>query len=97
MRSSLLTGAASPSRFGKLSHPSFAPAIELEVRDTGPGIKAEMVEQAFQTCAQLSHSSIRSHRGMGLGLARGAAQRGGARRKDHRQNGAASRVPLSSL
>ena len=48
---------------------SFAPAIELEVRDTGPGIEAAMVERAFQTCAQLSHSSIRSHRGMGLGLA----------------------------
>ena len=28
-----------------------------------------MVEQAFETCAQLSHRSIRSHRGMGLGLA----------------------------
>jgi signal transduction histidine kinase len=44
-------------------------AIELEVRDTGPGIEAELVEQAFETCAQLSHSSIRRHRGMGLGLA----------------------------
>jgi signal transduction histidine kinase len=46
-----------------------AAAIELEVRDTGPGIEAEMVEQAFKTCAQLSHSSSRTHRGMGLGLA----------------------------
>ena len=44
-------------------------AIELEVRDTGPGIKAAMVEQAFEPCAQLSSSSIRTHRGMGLGLA----------------------------
>ncbi len=44
-------------------------AVELEVRDTGPGIEAEMVAQAFKPCAQLSHSSIRSHRGMGLGLA----------------------------
>lgn len=43
--------------------------VELEVRDTGPGIDAGLVDQAFQTCAQLSHSSIRSHRGMGLGLA----------------------------
>ena len=43
--------------------------MELEVRDTGPGIDAGLVDQAFQTCAQLSHSSIRSHRGMGLGLA----------------------------
>jgi signal transduction histidine kinase len=52
---------AGPSQFGA--------AVELEVRDTGPGIEAEMVEQAFETCAQLSHRSIRSHRGMGLGLA----------------------------
>jgi len=44
-------------------------ALELEVRDTGPGIEAELVKQAFETCAQLSHSSIRRHRGMGLGLA----------------------------
>ena len=44
-------------------------AVELEVRDTGPGIEAEKVAQAFQTCAQLSHSSVRHHRGMGLGLA----------------------------
>ena len=45
------------------------PAVELEVRDTGPGIEAELIEQAFRPCAQLSHSSIRIHRGMGLGLA----------------------------
>jgi len=44
-------------------------AVELEVRDTGPGIAAELVAQAFETCAQLSHSSVRRHRGMGLGLA----------------------------
>jgi signal transduction histidine kinase len=44
-------------------------AVELEVRDTGPGIEADLVAQAFKTCAQLSHSSSRSHRGMGLGLA----------------------------
>ncbi len=44
-------------------------AVELEVRDTGPGIDARLLEQAFKTCVQLSHSSIRSHRGMGLGLA----------------------------
>lgn len=45
------------------------PAVELEVRDTGPGIEAGMVAQAFKPCAQLSRSSIRIHRGMGLGLA----------------------------
>ena len=44
-------------------------AVELEVRDTGPGIDSEMVAMAFTRCAQLSHSSIRTHRGMGLGLA----------------------------
>jgi signal transduction histidine kinase len=49
--------------------PMLGSAIELEVRDTGPGIDPELVEQAFKTCAQLSRSSIRSHRGMGLGLA----------------------------
>jgi signal transduction histidine kinase len=52
---------AGPSQLGA--------AVELEVHDTGPGIEAEMIEQAFETCAQLSHRSIRSHRGMGLGLA----------------------------
>jgi Amt family ammonium transporter len=44
-------------------------AVELEVRDSGPGIKAGLVERAFLTGIQLSHSSVRSHRGMGLGLA----------------------------
>jgi len=44
-------------------------ALELEVRDTGPGIAAEKVADAFKLCAQLSHSSIRTHRGTGLGLA----------------------------
>ncbi len=44
-------------------------AVELEVSDTGPGIDSAMVAQAFARCAQLSHSSIRTHRGMGLGLA----------------------------
>ncbi len=45
------------------------PAIEIVVRDTGPGIDARMVEQAFMPCTQLSHTSTRRHRGMGLGLA----------------------------
>ncbi|HLX05446.1 MAG TPA: HAMP domain-containing sensor histidine kinase [Candidatus Binatus sp.] len=44
-------------------------AVELEVCDTGPGIEAGKLDQAFKRCAQLSHSSIRTHRGMGLGLA----------------------------
>jgi signal transduction histidine kinase len=45
------------------------PAVELSVRDTGPGIDAAMVARAFRPCAQLSSSSVRKHRGMGLGLA----------------------------
>jgi signal transduction histidine kinase len=44
-------------------------ALELEVRDTGPGIEAARLADAFKPCAQLSHTSIRRHRGMGLGLA----------------------------
>jgi two-component system sensor histidine kinase/response regulator len=44
-------------------------ALELEVRDTGPGIAPEQLAQAFEPCTQLSHSSVRRHRGMGLGLA----------------------------
>ena len=44
-------------------------AIELEVRDTGPGIRAEQIAEAFQPGIQLSHSSVRRYRGMGLGLA----------------------------
>src|SRR5271157_2638265 len=54
-------------RLAASSH--LGPAVELEVRDTGPGIEAELVAQAFKTCAQLSHTSARRHRGMGLGLA----------------------------
>lgn len=44
-------------------------ALKLEVRDTGPGIAPKQLTQAFAPCAQLSHSSVRRHRGMGLGLA----------------------------
>jgi two-component system, sensor histidine kinase and response regulator len=44
-------------------------ALELEVLDTGPGIAPEQLAQAFEPCAQLSNSSVRRHRGMGLGLA----------------------------
>jgi signal transduction histidine kinase len=45
------------------------PAVELEVRDTGPGIDSGLVARAFKQCTQLSGSSIRRHRGLGLGLA----------------------------
>jgi len=49
--------------------PEAGPAVELAVSDTGPGIDPEMVARAFQLCAQLSSSSVRRYRGMGLGLA----------------------------
>jgi len=45
------------------------PTVELVITDTGPGIDLEMVARAFKLYAQLSNSSIRKHRGMGLGLA----------------------------
>jgi signal transduction histidine kinase len=44
-------------------------AIEIEVRDTGPGMSRELVNSAFEPLVQLSGSSIRQHRGLGLGLA----------------------------
>lgn len=53
----------------QVASPEGGPALELTVSDTGPGIDAEMVAQAFKLCAQLSSSSVRKHRGMGLGLA----------------------------
>ncbi|MGH7781456.1 MAG: sensor histidine kinase [Candidatus Binataceae bacterium] len=48
-----------------LAHPQ---EIELRVRDTGPGIDRSRIETAFARCAQLSSSSRRRYRGMGLGL-----------------------------
>jgi signal transduction histidine kinase len=43
--------------------------IEIEVRDTGEGINQELLASAFEPLVQLSHSSARRHRGVGLGLA----------------------------
>jgi signal transduction histidine kinase len=54
-------------RLGELSQSGCA--IELEIHDTGPGITAEQIADAFQPCTQLSRSSVRRYRGMGLGLA----------------------------
>jgi signal transduction histidine kinase len=45
------------------------PAIEFEISDTGPGIEAGLIVDAFKRCTQLSSSSIRKYRGAGLGLA----------------------------
>ncbi len=43
--------------------------VEIEVRDTGPGISPAQMELACQPFTQLSRSSIRRYRGVGLGLA----------------------------
>jgi signal transduction histidine kinase len=43
--------------------------LEIEVSDTGAGISGDLVSSAFEPMVQLSHSSIRLHRGLGLGLA----------------------------
>ena len=42
--------------------------FEIEVRDSGPGISPAQIESAYEPLVQLSRSSIRRHRGMGLGL-----------------------------
>ncbi len=54
--------------------------VEVEVRDTGPGLDSGMLERAFEPFAQLSASSSRLYRGLGLGLAlvrRNVAELGG--------------------
>ncbi len=53
----------------RAASPKLGPTIELTITDTGPGIDAELVARAFKLYAQLSNSSIRKHRGIGLGLA----------------------------
>jgi signal transduction histidine kinase len=45
------------------------PTLEIVVTDTGRGIDAALINRAFEACAQLSHTSARTHRGLGLGLA----------------------------
>ena len=44
-------------------------ALELNVRDTGPGIPAEFLDRAFEPFSQADRSSTRAHRGLGIGLA----------------------------
>ena len=44
-------------------------AIEIEVSDTGPGISPARFELAAKPFAQLSNTSARRYRGLGLGLA----------------------------
>lgn len=44
-------------------------ALEIEVIDSGPGMNPALLEQATMPFAQLSKSSVRRFRGLGLGLA----------------------------
>lgn len=44
-------------------------AIEVEISDTGPGLSPAMLERAAEPFAQLSNTSARRYRGLGLGLA----------------------------
>ena len=44
--------------------------MKLRVRDTGPGIPPEFVARAFEPFAQVDGSTTRTHRGLGIGLAR---------------------------
>jgi signal transduction histidine kinase len=50
---------------------SFEPPhpLVVEVRDTGAGISHDLLSSVFEPMVQLSHSSVRRHRGLGLGLA----------------------------
>jgi signal transduction histidine kinase len=51
-------------------HDSAPPsAIEIEVSDTGPGLSQGALKQAKEPFAQLSNTSARRFRGVGLGLA----------------------------
>lgn len=43
--------------------------LEIEVSDTGAGIRNDILSAAFEPLVQLSQSSARRHRGLGLGLA----------------------------
>jgi two-component system, sensor histidine kinase RetS len=45
------------------------PGVVLEVADTGLGISPALIKQAAEPFAQLSQSSSRKYRGLGLGLA----------------------------
>jgi signal transduction histidine kinase len=46
-----------------------ADGVEIEVRDTGSGISPVQIELACQPFTQLSATSVRRYRGVGLGLA----------------------------
>ncbi|MGH8011472.1 MAG: ATP-binding protein, partial [Candidatus Binataceae bacterium] len=44
-------------------------AVEFEVSDTGPGMSPALLARAIEPFTQLSASSVRRYRGLGLGLA----------------------------
>jgi len=44
-------------------------ALDLTVRDDGPGIAPEFLTRAFEPFEQADQSSTRAHRGLGIGLA----------------------------
>jgi signal transduction histidine kinase len=44
-------------------------AMELRVRNTGPGIPPEFISRAFEAFSQADSSSTRIHHGLGIGLA----------------------------
>ena len=46
-----------------------APIVQIEVRDTGPGIPADQQERIFERFFRLDHSRARHTGGSGLGLA----------------------------
>jgi signal transduction histidine kinase len=56
-------------RKGRTHFPNIGESVEIEVRDTGPGISPEQMDLACEPFMQLSRSSVRRYRGMGLGLA----------------------------
>ncbi len=75
-------------------------AIEIEVRDTGPGLSRATLEQARKPFVQLSRSNARRHRGLGLGLTlvhRHIAALGGSielRPKDGQGTTFVARIPV---
>ena len=44
-------------------------SIQVEISDTGPGLSPATLDHAVEPFAQLSNSSARRYRGLGLGLA----------------------------